>query len=356
MRIFVPSAADLLTDHVGHGEALIAWSLLTGLVERGHELVVCASRVDVAGACPFEVVHVARGRFESLGPLRYARATERVLRYRGNFDVVHWLFPQDAGAAIFVPPADTHYVIGPHFTAWPGRRRAHGAGDIVRTALAPITSARRRRALGSANVLLLATPDALPSANGNGRLSPPGVDLSVVSAPPGARRVLFVGRLEAEKNVVQLVEAFSDVRRSLPDAELVIAGDGPLRDELDERAGAGVRLLGRVPHQDVAALVEQCDVFCLPSVGEPYGMALLEAMAAGRAVVAGPGPGPGFLLDEDGGRITGPDTLAAALLELLGDDELTARLGRHNRTRVERELSRELWLDSVESAYREAVA
>jgi glycosyltransferase involved in cell wall biosynthesis len=353
MRIFVPSAADLLTDHVAHGEGLIAWSLLTGLAERGHELVVCAAHVDIAGDCPFEVVQLDRSRFESLAPLRYARAAERELHRRGPFDIVHWLFPQDARAAIFVPPARTPYVIGPHFTAWPASARATKPGDLVRGLLAPVSAERRRRALGSVAALLLATPDALPSANGKGRLSPPGTPLGAASPAPGARNVLFVGRLEEKKHVLDLVHAFAKVRAALPDATLALAGDGPLRGTVE---GDGVHVLGNVPHRDVPALLARCDLFCLPSVGEPYGMALLEAMAAGRAVVAGPGPGPSFLVEEDGGRIVEPDALASTLIELLSDPTLTARMGAHNRARVERELSRDRWLDSVEAVYLEVAA
>jgi glycosyltransferase involved in cell wall biosynthesis len=353
MRIFIPSAADLLTDHVAHGEALIAWSLLTGLAERGHELVVCAPLVDIAGECPFEVVQLDRGRFESVAPLRYARAAERELRRRGPFDIVHWLFPQDARAAIFVPPSRTPYVIGPHFTAWPATARGAKPGDLVRGLLAPISAERRRRALSSAGALLLATPDALPSANGNARLSPPGTTVAEASPPPGARHVLFVGRLEPEKQVLALVEAFAEVRAALPDATLALAGDGPLREALSRD---GVRVLGRVAHREIPALLAQCDLLCVPSLGEPYGMALLEAMAAGRAVVAGPGPGPAFLVDEHGGRIVEPHSLASTLIELLSDPGLTARMGAHNRARVERELSRDRWLDSVETVYREVTA
>jgi glycosyltransferase involved in cell wall biosynthesis len=339
-----------LTDHLAHGEGLIAWSLLTGLAERGHELVVCAAHADIAGDCPFEVVQLDRGRFESVAPLRYARAAERELRRRGPFDIVHWLFPQDARAAIFVAPARTPYVIGPHFTAWPASTRATKPGDLVRGLLAPVAAERRRRALSSAAAFLLATPDALPSANGKGRLAPPGAPLGDESPAPGTRTVLFLGRLDPEKHVLALVHAFAKVRAALPDARLALAGDGPLREAVE---GDGVRVLGNVPHRDVPALLAQCDLLCLPSVGEPYGMALLEAMAAGRAVVAGPGPGPSFLVDEDGGRIVEPDALASTLIELLSDPALTARMGAHNRERVERELSLVRFVESVEAVYEE---
>jgi glycosyltransferase involved in cell wall biosynthesis len=162
--------------------------------------------------------------------------------------------------------------------------------------------------------------------------------------------VLFLGRLDPEKHVLALVHAFAKVRAALPDARLALAGDGPLREAVE---GDGVRVLGNVPHRDVPALLAQCDLLCLPSVGEPYGMALLEAMAAGRAVVAGPGPGPSFLVDEDGGRIVEPDALASTLIELLSDPALTARMGAHNRERVERELSLVRFVESVEAVYEE---
>src|SRR5439155_26032465 len=112
---------------------------------------------------------------------------------------------------------------------------------------------------------------------------------------------LCVGTLEERKNVVALVAAFSRLGRG----SLALVGDGPLRAEVEAVAGDRVRIVGRVPQEEVADWVAACDVLCQPSIEEPFGLALLEAMASERPVVAteigGPPefvqPGTGVLVD-----------------------------------------------------------
>jgi len=110
---------------------------------------------------------------------------------------------------------------------------------------------------------------------------------------------LCVGSLTERKNVVRLARAFSRLEKG----SLVFLGDGPLRGELEGLAG--VRLLGRIPHELVPTWLAACDVLCQPSLVEPFGQASLEAMACARSVVAtclgGPPefvlPGAGVLVD-----------------------------------------------------------
>lgn len=365
MNVFVPSAAAVLTDSAPHGEGLIAWHVLAGLAERGHRLVVCAPRVELSAKPPFEVVELGGGsRFESIAPLAYARAARRQLereRARRPVDVVHWLYPAETHRALFVPPAETPFVLGPVFRSWPaGRRRSLRPGDAIRVAIAPIARARHRASLAHAAVLL-ATPDAGPE----GTLVPPGVDASRFEPEPArGETILFLGRLSVSKGVVELLEAFAEVTTTLPKARLVLAGDGPEREALTRRAaelglGDRVEVLGPVAHNRVPELVRAAAVFCLPSHGEPYGMAILEAMAAARAVVATDAGGPRFLVGDSGGRlvpVSDPAALARALAELLGDPTLLVEIGRRNRARVERELSLDRMLDRLEEVYAAVAA
>jgi glycosyltransferase involved in cell wall biosynthesis len=110
---------------------------------------------------------------------------------------------------------------------------------------------------------------------------------------------LCAGSLTERKNVVRLARAFERLGKG----SLVFLGDGSLRGELENIAGVSV--LGRVPHELVPTWLAACDVLCQPSLIEPFGQALLEAMACGRSVVAtrigGPPefvpPGAGVLVD-----------------------------------------------------------
>jgi D-inositol-3-phosphate glycosyltransferase len=366
MRIFVASAAGLLTDSRAHGEGLIAWQTFSGLAARGHDLVVCTRRAELQSEPPFTAVELGRtSGLESLEPLAYARAVDRTLsRFGGadSFDVAHWLFPQAPDETVWAPPRGLRFVVGPHSLVWPGGRgRPLRAGDAVRAVARPLFRARRRRAFAAASAVLVSTPAAVSAvpAGARTRVVPFGVDASrFTPAPlPAEPTVLFVGRLEPAKGVRDLVEAFARVR--VRGARLLLAGDGPEQAWIEaekERLGlnGSVLLLGAVPHDEVPGLLERAALVCLPSHGEPFGMALLEAMAAGRAVVATSSGGPRFLVDERGGRLVAPgdpEALAGALAELLDDPALLGRMGRFNRERVERELSLERTLDALEEAY-----
>ncbi len=370
LRVFVASGAELLTDHATHGEGLIAWETFSALARRGHELVVCARRVDLASESPFEVIEVGRTlRWESLEPLAYARRVRRLFEQRGGaraFDAVHWLFPQDP--LCFVPPKGVTFVVGPRLPSWRDdsrQARPRRPGDAVRLLASPAFAAQRRRALGRAHVLVSipSALDELPAGvRGRARTQPFGVDDRVFRPTPlpATPTILFVGRLDPQKRIRALVEAFADVVRVLPEARLVVAGDGPERGAVEELCAShdvrdAVELLGAVPHADVAALFERSSVLCLPSVGEPFGMVVLEAMASGRAVVAVAAGGPGWLVDPGrGGALVAhgtPAELADALVEVLRDPSRPAELGAHNRRKVESELSVVRVAESLERAY-----
>jgi glycosyltransferase involved in cell wall biosynthesis len=156
--------------------------------------------------------------------------------------------------------------------------------------------------------------------------------------------VLYAGRLSAEKGVRELVTA----TRGLP---LVVAGDGPLRAEVP---GA----LGMVPHDELLRLYERAAVVACPSRREGFGVACLEAMAAGRPVVASSVGGlRDLVVDGETGLLVPPGDVAAlraALEQLLGDAGLRARLGGAARERVLAEFTWKRYAEHIRRAYDEA--
>ncbi len=374
LRIFVPSAATLLTDHRGHGEGLIAWNLLSGLAARGHDLVVCARAADLTVEPPFELLVTGwASHRESLEPLAYARATTRRFEALGGakrFDAVHWLFPDTREELVWSPPSSVPFVVGP---IAPPQHEARGqrrlrAGDALRAVLQPALRARSGRALARADAVLVcndAARDGLPRAvRARARILPFGVDAVTFhdSPAPAGGPLVFVGKLQRTKGVRELLEAFARARQAFPDARLVLAGDGPDRPWLERRAkelalNGSLRLLGPVTHADVPELLRSASLVCLPSRHEPYGMAVLEAMASARAVLACDTAGPRELVrDGDGGRLVAPGderALANALVELLRDPARLAGMGAFNRKRVEESLSLDRVLDELERVYEE---
>jgi glycosyltransferase involved in cell wall biosynthesis len=111
---------------------------------------------------------------------------------------------------------------------------------------------------------------------------------------------LFAGSLIERKNLVRLRDAFDAFGRGA----LVVLGDGPLRSELDGRPG--IRCEGRVAHDAVPQYIAAADALVLPSLEEPLGQVLLEAMASERSVVATKVGGPPEFVTSEAGALVDP--------------------------------------------------
>ncbi len=159
---------------------------------------------------------------------------------------------------------------------------------------------------------------------------------------PDAPVVLTVARMTAQKGHDTLIGAWPAVLASRPSARLVLAGDGPLRDSLRERAqalGVGQSILFLGYRDDVPDLLGAADVFALPSLFEGLPLAVLEAMAAGLPVVAtATGGTDEAVLDGVSGLLVSPGNapaLAAALKVVLGTPARAVSLGEAGRRRFE---------------------
>jgi glycosyltransferase involved in cell wall biosynthesis len=162
----------------------------------------------------------------------------------------------------------------------------------------------------------------IPEARGKTEVIDSGVDLELFKGQDAAAAraelgwdgdgpaFVCVGSLIERKNPVLLARAFERLGRG----RLAFVGDGPLRPELEGRPG--VRVTGRVPPGQVARWVAAADVVCQPSLIEPFGQALLEAMASERTVVATRIGGPPEFVTAEAGLLVDPadeDAVAAAL-------------------------------------------
>jgi glycosyltransferase involved in cell wall biosynthesis len=114
---------------------------------------------------------------------------------------------------------------------------------------------------------------------------------------------LSVGSLSERKNVLRLAEAWARLGRG----SLAFVGDGPLRNELEARRG--VKVVGTVAHERVGDWIGACDVLCQPSLVEPFGQALLEAMASERPVVATRVGGPPEFVVPEAGVLVDPESV-----------------------------------------------
>jgi len=234
------------------------------------------------------------------GKARYlalARQTlVRARRFQPDVVYAHFLVPTGLIAALA--------------TRAPLVATAHGrdvrnVGAIPGVRAATRVVARRAAALIAVSDYLRRELEAkVPESRGKTEVIPSGVDLDrfrVAAAPNGNEpRFLCIGSLTQRKNVVRLARAFE----RLGEGTLTFVGDGPLRAELRDRAG--VVLSGAVSHNEVPRRIAAAHVVCQPSLIEPFGQAVLEAMACGRTVVATRIGGPPEFVPAEAGVLVDP--------------------------------------------------
>lgn len=178
---------------------------------------------------------------------------------------------------------------------------------------------------------------------GDYRIIPNGVDVDFyASARPlpefrdGKVNILFVGRLEPRKGAMYLLEAYAALKERYPETRLIVIGRGPLlgrlRRAVQERHLPDVFFAGSVSEVEKARFYKTADIFCAPSTGrESFGIVLLEAMAAGRAVVASDIHGYKRVVQRNVSGLLvepkDPDAICTALARLIDDPALRERLG-----------------------------
>ena len=295
------------------------------------------------------------------------------LHARWPFDVLH--------AHCIVPP-------GHAAARWIARRDATSRPALVVSAHGPdmIVVHERSRIARSASVTALRTADLVMANSGwaqrrceaiaGGPLPARVVHLGADVPPADAQKrptptLVTVAHLAPRKRHAIVLRALARLRadRGMTPDYLVI-GDGPCRPALEQLArelgiAAQVRFLGQLPHAQALAELPSCDVFAMAGVEEPFGVAYVEAMAAGLPAIGGRGEGgpediaaagEGMLLVQPGDEAE----LADALARLLGDRTAAARLGAAARATVERSFTWDrcgaVTVDAYDEALRSARA
>ena len=245
----------------------------------------------------------AGGKLRYLELARNARAAAR--RFRPDVVYAHFLVPSGLVAAL---ASRAPLVLTAH------GRDVRNIGAVPGVRAATRYAIRRAAAVVAVSDYLRRELEAkIPEARDKTEVVDSGVDLErfQVTAPPeGETAFLCLGSLTARKNVLRLARAFE--RRG--EGTLTFAGDGPLRARLEGRPA--IRVLGRVPHDDVPSLIAAAHVVAQPSLIEPFGQSLLEGMACGRSVVATRVGGPPEFVTPEAGVVVDPtdeDELARAL-------------------------------------------
>jgi glycosyltransferase involved in cell wall biosynthesis len=382
------------------GPVISVPALAESLVRRGHEVIVFATNsnldqvLDVEPNRPHDVDGVQVWYFEkeeplqrwfpavsylakSVGVLYSPRMASELARVVPGIDVVHthlpFIYPTFAAAraaARHRKPLFYHQrgVFDPQRLKFRALKKKLYLNLIERpimrgaTTLIALTDAEaesyRRLGVGTPSRVI---PNGIEPFAIVGETDPLTARLGI---RPGHLVVLFMGRVHPIKGADKLIEGFLRIQREHPDAVLVIAGPDEfgLEAQFRERvrtAGAADRVIfpGMVEGSLKHALLQRADLFCLPSDAEGFSMAILEALAAGTAVLISPGchfdeverVGAGVVVD------AAPAALAAALGDLLRDRQRLASMGARGAGLVRSKYTWDAVADQMIDTYCEGI-
>jgi len=335
--------------------------LAVTLRRKDYEITVACSVAgefsDVLGDAGIPVHPLLRRLVKRRLSAAYAWRLRRLLR-RERFDLVHaHIYASTAAAAIATLGTGVPLVITEHTEAswqsWRARWISRWVYRRVEHIISVSTPIERRliKRDGAHSDLITVIPNAVVSA------SEPRPDAS----PTELRERPLVGvvaRLQPEKGVANFLEAAARVSPLFPEAHFVIAGGGPLRQELVDLAEdlglkSRVHFLGF--RSDASALIESMDVLVIPSLTEGSPLVTLEAMAAGVPVVASAVGGiPDQIRHDKEGLLVPPgdtEALGEALLDLLRDPDRARRLGEAGRNRAASQFNHETMVHRIEDVY-----
>lgn len=321
----------------------------------GHDLrMICSESGTASADVPTTVVETESGVWaKTLGRMRFAYRCRRLIRaFEPDVVHVHYMIPTPIvlGYVKFRPLV---------ISVW--------GGDIA-VPRSPLNEYFRRKALRSSSRILATNRmlayvcrahvgmhhpiDVIPFGVDCERFCPRERDHD------GVFRVGCVKHFEEIYGIEYLLRAVAELRRDVPNVELVLVGDGTLRPKLERLTqeldiGSLVTFAGHVPNASVPALMSSFDVLVNPSLYESFGVSILEGSACGVPIVASDAGGiPDVVLDERTGILVPPadaPALAAALRRLSEDVDLARRMGAEGRRFV---LERYQWRRSVEDVER----
>jgi glycosyltransferase involved in cell wall biosynthesis len=356
---------------VGGAEVLAA-RLARGLRDRVRFLFACLDEVGTLGeqlrqeGFPVHLLERRPGL-----DWRLSLGLSRLLR-REQVDVIHAhqytpFFYGITARLLYRRPGVIFTEHGRHFPDYPRRKRMLANRLLLR---------RRDRVIGVGEAVRQALINNEGIPTGRAEVIYNGIDLAPFSAPPPDRAavrqemgvgpgdlvMLLIARLDYLKDHATAVRTLAQVRKQRPDARLVLVGQGPERDKIEDEVrragvGEGVRLLGQ--RQDVARLLAASDVFLLTSISEGIPLTLIESMAAGVPVVSTNVGGVAEVIEDGTTGLLAPSgddvALAERVLRLAADEGLRRRMAQAGRQRARAVFAEEQMHAAYLRLYRENV-
>ena len=320
------------------------------LVDHGHDVVVVTMGQGEPEVRPCEVVVVSRS---SRFPVRYGRVAAVAARRARSADVIYATATYAAASlasSVSRTPLVAKLVSDPAYE----RARRYGLFDgtleeFQHPGTARVEALKRARSRALRRARRIVVPSAyLASIAGGWGLDPgrvsvlpnPAPELEIVPSPQAPGTFVFVGRLTRQKELEVAIEAISRV----PEARLIVIGDGPDRDRLEGLAAASVAagriaFRGPLPRAEALAIVAGSEAALLTSAWENFPHSVVEALAAGVPVVStAVGGVPEIVRDGANGLLVpagDAGAVAAAVARIVRESGLRGRLAAGSRQSVE---------------------
>jgi glycogen(starch) synthase len=346
---------------------LFAAKLLPALRERGHEIVVVTAQcgADPSTEARYKGLAIHRFPFRdvnaytNIGRLMEIRQQVAQLKRAFEPELVHMNYAADLGNFFHLTTAGSHpapLLVTLHGMSTQQNslvEHALGAADWV---------------VGCSKIVLAQGRQFVPDISFRSSVIYNGVECPALPPrpfPTDAPRVLCVGRLSAEKGVDVAIAGFASIVERFPQARLIIAGDGPLKADLEQQAlelkiRDFVDFVGWVIPEMIPSLINTATLVVMPSRSEGLPLVALEAALMARPIVATRVGGlPEVVLHQENGLLVEPEdhnALAEAMAMLLDQPETARSMGEAARCRVQTVFSWDRHVNAYDALYRQLVA
>jgi glycosyltransferase involved in cell wall biosynthesis len=380
-KILVPSASHNLTDHLLSSEGISCYNLFQKLEKYGYNFEAISAQINIKKPLKNVTVH-------QIGSLETSPTSNPIEKYlshievlihsyqksqeilqKQKIDIIHHMLPAVHNQTfdlltILTKTRRQPFVFGPisaHIYPRP----------VDEKTLSKLTSRLHRKTIQKCDRLITVT-DQVKTLYSNVFDAekiwtiPLGVDTNLFAPQKNddlkdKHEILFAGYLYKLKGVEYLIKAIQTVAKNHKDVKLRIVGNGPDKPRLTKLAKTlqiadKVSFEGLVPHTQMPQYYQRCDIFCFPTLGEPFGKAIIEAMACAKPVIASNIGGPAEIISNGKTGLlvppAQPEILATKIIELLDDGKRTEQMGANARKTVIERYSWEKIGEQYHSLYR----
>lgn len=373
MNILISSSSFLFTDIEGIGEGIFVYEIVKRLHKRGHKLVILAPQSKLLDndiknltiSLNIDLFPATSELREQAGWHYFAyksfEMAKRIIKEK-NIDVIHHLAPSFSGMYSLMPLLNKPFIYGPIPLE---HRNIDFKKEFIKTYEPPADTEKAiidslnvlsmdqyQKTLNTADKIIVQMPAVINYLPKSVRKKCIPIALGVdtqLFCPPlkdyhSQDLILSIGHMTTIKGFDYLVKAMTFIIKERPKAQLVLIGDGPDKIYFERLVNKlnltqSIKFLGSIPHNRINTYLQECNVYCQPSLSETFGLARLEAMSCGKPVVytsAGAGENGFTSNGKFGGMVQPRDskTLASEILRFLESPSLAKKASDINRKLV----------------------